>query len=91
MERDRPPEELIEMQVISENERIFLTAHVREDWAPNIISGIMSHPYVERVDLVPHGPQLGFRVTTDDPENWERYTDPFCRGVIGFAIESQST
>jgi hypothetical protein len=87
MEKDQPRRPLLEVEEISETVRIYSTAYVQDEWADDIISGILRHPYVESVRPLFDGSVLSFRVGVSDPEHWDKYIDPHCREIIQSAID----
>jgi hypothetical protein len=91
MEIDRYRLPHIAMEEVSEAVRIYSSRYVGDSMAQDVVSGILSHPYVESATVTVGEPTLGVMVTVTAPEHWDKYIDPYCRDCIGMAMEAQAS
>jgi hypothetical protein len=90
MERGEKPKSLVEVVEISEDVRIYSSSYLQDTLAHDIVSGILSHPYVASVTPEMGKPNLSVIVGVEDPEHWHKHVDPHCRETIEMAFEAQN-
>jgi hypothetical protein len=89
MEKGEQPAPFIEVVEISEDVRIYSTSYLNDNWAKDVVPGILQHPWVESVTPELGKPKLSLIISVEDPRHWDKYIDPFCREMISAAIEGQ--